>query len=96
MGDLIQFPKNYRRFNNFQGKTYDYILLLVDCFSKKIWARPLTKKTKEESSVALMSIFDTMKYKPTMFVTDDGKGLFYSKIDKLIFRIFQFRRQEID
>ena len=74
MGDLLTFPEGYRRFNYFQGKTYDYILLLVDCFSKKIWAKPLSKKSKEETSVALNSIFDSMLYKPTMFVTDEGTG----------------------
>ena len=76
MGDLIQFPDHFARHNSFEGKRYSYILLLVDCFSKKMWARPLSKKTKEETALALTSIFDSMTTPPTMFVTDEGTGKF--------------------
>ena len=74
MGDLIQFPEHFARHNILEGKRYSYILLLVDCFSKKIWVRPLSRKTKEETATALTSIFDSMLTPPTMFVTDDGLG----------------------
>lgn len=76
MGDLIEFPKQFKRHNFSGGKSYSYILLLVDCFSKKIWAKPLSKKTAEETALALTSIFDSMKSPPTMFVTDGGLGKF--------------------
>ena len=76
MGDLIEFPDDFHRQNYYQGKSYKFILLLVDCFSKKMWARPLQKKSAEQTSVALTSIFDSMKSPPTMFVTDGGFGKF--------------------
>ena len=89
MGDLIQFPDTFTRQNAFEGKRYSYILLLVDCFSKKMWARPLSKKTKEETATALSSIFDSMENPPTMFVTDEGKGNYYFVLFELFVRIFQ-------
>ena len=74
MGDLLQFPDNFVWHNRLNGKSFAYILLLVDCFSKKMWCEPLSKKTKEETANALTKIFDSMKAPPTMFVTDGGKG----------------------
>ena len=79
MGDLIEFPKNFRRQNILEGKSYSYILLLVDCFSKKVWAKPLSRKTAEDTATALSTIFESMKSPPTMFVTDGGYGKCFSK-----------------
>ena len=75
MGDLIAFPKTFKRQNIFNGRMYSYIMVLIDCFSKKMWARPLSKKSKEQSALALISIFDSMESPPTMFVTDKGTGI---------------------
>ena len=77
MGDLLEFPdKGFDRQNMKDGKIYTKILLLVDCFSKRLWARGLSRKTGEECANALISIFDSMMSPPTMFVTDDGRGKF--------------------
>ena len=78
MGDLLEFPTEFKRQNIYKGKMYSYVLVLVDCFSKKMWARPLSKKRKEESASALVSIFESMISPPTMFVTDGGKGMIKS------------------
>ena len=80
MGDLIEFPKKFKRHNFSHGKSYSYILLLVDCFSKKVWVRPLSRKSAEESALALTSIFESMETPPTMFVTDGGHGEFFSQV----------------
>ena len=50
---------------------------MVDCFSKKLWAQPMKKKTKEATSEAMENILDSMKTFPTMIITDGGKGNFY-------------------
>ena len=50
---------------------------MVDCFSKKLWAQPMKKKTKEATSEAMEKILDSMKTFPTMIITDGGKGSFY-------------------
>ena len=56
---------------------FSYILVVIDCFSKKLWAEPLKQKSKEETADALEKIFNMMSSFPTMCVTDDGKGFFY-------------------
>ena len=80
MGDLFQFPDNFTRHNNFEGKSFRYVLLLVDCFSKKMWAEPLSKKMKSDTAIAMKKMFDSMKAPPTMLVTDGGKGFLYLHI----------------
>ena len=35
---------------------YNYILLVIDCFSKKIWLRKLKTKTGKETSEAIKSV----------------------------------------
>ena len=84
MGDLLVIPKEYKfryiinifEFLNFRNKMYKYILVMVDCFSKKLWAQPIKRKTKEATSDAMEKILDEMKTFPTMIITDGGKGNF--------------------
>ena len=42
MGDLIEYP-SYKFVNN----GYQYILVLIDCFTKKVYVSPMKKKNKE-------------------------------------------------
>ena len=56
---------------------FSFIVIVIDCFTKKLWALPIKKKTKEQTSNALDEIFNNMDTFPTMFVTDDGKGNLY-------------------
>ena len=53
---------------------YQYILIMVDCFSKKLWAQPLKLKSGQATADAMENILDDMKTPPTMLVTDGGKG----------------------
>ena len=87
MGDLLIIPEEYKyRWDNIhvckfyifflRNKMYMYILIMVDCFSKKLWAQPLKRKTKEATAEAMEKILDEMKSFPTMIVTDAGKGFF--------------------
>ena len=84
MGDLLVIPKEYKfryiinifEFLNFRNKMYKYILVMVDCFSKKLWAQPIKRKTKEATSDAMEKILDEMKTFPTMIITDGGRGNF--------------------
>ena len=57
-----------------RNKMYKYILVVVDCFSKKLWAQPVKKKTKEATADAMEKVLDNMKSLPTMLVTDGGRG----------------------
>ena len=84
MGDLLVIPKEYKfryiinifEFLSFRNKMYKYILVMVDCFSKKLWAQPIKRKTKEATSDAMEKILDEMKTFPTMIITDGGRGNF--------------------
>ena len=69
MGDLIEYPQY--KFNNRQ---YVYILVLIDCFSKKVYAAPMKEKTKQWSVKAFESIFIHLDEFPTHIVTDGGLG----------------------
>ena len=52
MGDLIEYP-NFK----YQNKGYKYILVLIDCFTKMIYVRPMKQKSKEWTADAFESIF---------------------------------------
>ena len=52
MADLIEYPK-YK----YQNKGFVYILLLIDCFTRKIYLAPMKKKDMEHSAAAFEKIF---------------------------------------
>ena len=86
MGDLIEYPKY--KYNNRQ---YVYILVLIDCFTKKVYAAPMRSKNMEWSIQAFESIFHHLNEFPTHLVTDGGLGkiILFSR-NKTLSRIFQF------
>ena len=40
MADLIEYPQL-----RFQNSNYKFILIIIDCFTRKIWAVPMKQKT---------------------------------------------------
>ena len=69
MADLIEYPQY--KFNNRQ---YVYILVLIDCFSRKVYAAPMKEKSMQWSVKAFESIFIHLDEFPTHIVTDGGLG----------------------
>ena len=69
MGDLIEYPQY--KFNNRQ---HVYILILIDCFTKKVYCAPMRDKSMKSSVNAFESIFVKMDEFPTHMVTDGGLG----------------------
>ena len=65
--DLIDMQK-------FSGSNsgYNYILVVIDCFSKKLWTRPLKTKRGQETAQALRSILDSMQYPVQTMIFDEG------------------------
>ena len=67
--DLIDFV-------NQPAKTYKYILVVVDNFSRYMWALPITSKKPKSTGPAMKSILDTIKKDfgktPAYIQTDDG------------------------
>ena len=65
--DLIDMQK-------FSGSNsgYNYILVVIDCFSKKLWTRPLKTKRGQETADALRAILESMKYPVQTMIFDEG------------------------
>ena len=65
--DLIDMQK-------FSGRNsgYNFILVVIDCFSKKLWTRPLKTKRGDETADALRSILESMKYPVQTMIFDEG------------------------
>ena len=78
MADLIEYPK-YK----FQNKGFVYILLLIDCFTRKIHLAPMKKKDMEHSAAAFEKIFKSFDQFPVNLVTDGGKEFFNSATSKI-------------
>ena len=80
MADLIEYPRKKTKQIN---RGYVYILIVIDCFTKRIWAAPMKNKTKEASADAFNSILKTFDEFPKHIITDGGLEFFNSSVQKL-------------
>ena len=78
MADLIEYPND-----RFVNNGYKFILILIDCFTKMVYAAPMKKKNKEWTADAFESIFKHFDQFPTNLVTDGGKEFFNSSVQKV-------------
>ena len=51
---------------------YNFILVVIDCFSKQLWTRPLKSKRGQETADALRSIFESMLHPVQSIIFDEG------------------------
>ena len=80
MADLIEYPrKQSKRANG----GFVYILILIDCFTKKVWAAPMKNKSKEHSAEAFNSILKHFHQFPKNLITDGGLEFFNSSVQKI-------------
>ena len=85
MADLIEYPNL-----KFQNNRYVYILIAIDCFSKKVWAVAMKEKSATWTADAFEMIFKNFDEFPTHLITDGGLGeSIYPNLSNKIFRIFQ-------
>ena len=75
MADLIEYPRD--KYNN---NGYCFILVLIDCFTKMLYAAPMKRKNKEWCADAFESIFKHMDSFPINLVTDGGLEFFNSNV----------------
>ncbi len=75
MGDLIEYTQSDYKHAN---RGYVYILVLIDVFTKMVYARPLKKKDKFKTSLAMDSILQNLDHLPNTIITDEGLE-FYNK-----------------
>ena len=78
MADLIEYPQ-YK----YQNGGYKFILVLIDCFTRKIWAVPMKKKSAEWSADAFESVFKTFDRFPTHIITDRGLEFYNSSVQNV-------------
>lgn len=66
------------------NKNFRFILIVIDCFSKFVWARPLKTKSGEEVSKAFASILEESNRCPKHLQTDQGKEYYNVHFKKLM------------
>ena len=92
MADLIEYTRSSKM--KFANRNYVYILIVIDCFSKYVWAKPLKKKNQKTVSAAFSEIFDEMNEYPNTVITDEGKE-FYNSDMRRVFDAFQIHHYSI-
>ena len=80
MADLIEYPaiKWYNKNNTF-------ILLVIDVFTKVIYAEPMKRKLGENTAEAMEKILAKVESAPVMLVTDRGREFYNSAFRNVMF-----------
>ena len=77
--DLIDMQKFSTKNSN-----YSFILVVIDCFTKKVWARPLKNKRGDSTAAALRSIFESMEYPIQSLIFDEGLEYLNKYVETLL------------
>lgn len=77
--DLIEYPK-YK----YQNKNHVYCLVIIDCFTKFVWTKPMKTKSGVETARAFDSIFREFNELPINLVTDAGLEFFNSEVARVL------------
>lgn len=78
-GDLVEMQP-YAKFN----KGNRYILVVINVFSKYVWALPVKSKTGKDVTAAMKEILINAKTPPKNLQTDQGKEFFNKDFHKLM------------
>jgi len=73
--DLISLTQYSKENNN-----YNYVLVVLDCFSKYLWVKKLKHKNGDEMVKALRDIFKTLERTPLYIHSDQGKEFLNRKV----------------
>ena len=65
---------------------YNFILVVIDCFSKFVWVEPQRNKTGQETSRAFESILKRCKKAPKILQVDNGGEFYNSHFSSLMKR----------
>jgi Integrase core domain len=66
------------------NKNYKFILVVIDCFSKFVWCKPLKSKSGEEVAHAFEDILKSQRRRPLNLQTDQGREYFNVHFQKLM------------
>ena len=81
MGDLIEYQSNDYKYANGGHK---FILVLIDIFTKKAYARPVKRKNKFDMSLALESILVELDHQPNTLITDEGLEFYNKNVEEVL------------
>ena len=81
MADLIEYQSNdYKYVNN----GHSFILVVIDVFTKKVYARPVRKKNKFDMAIALESILQDLDHYPNTLITDEGLEFYNKNVEEVL------------
>ena len=81
--NVLDHNNNYALRNVPGQHSYRFCMVVVDCFSKKVWAEPMLNLTSLEAQFALMRIILRAQTIPRVIQTDNGteyRGAFHNYI----------------
>lgn len=67
-----------------QNRGYRYILVIINTFSKFVWAEPIKRKSAEEVSKVFKKIVKSVRTPPKNLQTDMGKEFFNREFKKIM------------
>ena len=76
--DLIEYPK-YK----YQNKHFVYCLVIIDCFTRFVWTKPMKTKSGVETARAFDSILKELDEYPINLITDAGLEFFNSDVARV-------------
>lgn len=79
LADLTPLAKHNR------GKRW--MLLLVDCYSRYVMARALSRKSGAEVAAALKDCFESVNMYPMLLITDQGREFYNSEVKDYLHEI---------
>uniref|UniRef100_V5I837 Uncharacterized transposon-derived protein F54H12.3 n=1 Tax=Anoplophora glabripennis TaxID=217634 RepID=V5I837_ANOGL len=74
--DLIPYSK--------ENNGYKYVLIVINCFSKFVWTKPLVSKSAQDVTIAMNMILQRFKKIPKNLQTDMGKEFYNENFKKLM------------
>ena len=81
MGDLIEYQSNDYKYANGGNK---FILVLIDVFTKKAYARPVRRKNKFDMAIAMDSILSELDHYPNTLITDEGLEFYNKNVQEVL------------
>ena len=81
MADLIEYQNNEYKYANSGNK---FILVVIDIFTKKAYARPVKNKNKFNMAIAMESILDSLDHYPNTLITDEGLEFYNRSVQEVL------------
>ena len=79
--DLIEYSQ---RSYSYANHGYRFILIVIDCFSKMLYAEAVKRKSSEYMADAIDNIFKQFDYFPNSLITDKGLEFYNSKVQAVL------------